>query len=1181
MKIILGLDIGVASIGWAVVNEAETETEKSIIKGMGSRIIPLTTDENDEFTKGNAISKNANRTLKRSVRRNFHRYKMRKHFLIRILNELNMMPDENLFKIDSLKLYGLRDKAVTMQISLQEIGRVLFHLNQKRGYKSNRKANNEEEKEANKQSNIIDETADEPQKKKNKGYLDLIAEREELIKKEGLTIGQHFYSKLRENPFYRVKDNIFLRSSYIEEFDKIWNLQKQFYPDVLTDKNYKKIKEEIIYFQRPLKSQKGLVSECRFEKHHKVAPKSSPLFQVSKVWQEINNLKIRNVSGQEHLITLEEKQTLFELLDRNEKMTQKQVLDALNLKPTSDYYINLKKDLEGNRTKSILVKNFKKLKIDRVNLLQFNLIVNKNDKDERVDTESGEIFGIEKITSDFEKEPLYKVWHLLYSIEENEHLIKKLKEDFDFSDEQAKAICKIDFHKSGYGNLSARAIRKILPYLQKGKMYSNACSLAGYRHSDYLTTEENKERPLEEKLGLYKKNSLRNPVVEKIINQVVNLFNAIIDDPDLGKPDEIRVELGRELKQNAEERNNTYSRNSKQNLRHKAIEERLRNELGFMRVSRRDIEKYKLWEEFGERSPYEPNNPIALAKLFNGDYDIEHIIPQSRLFDNSFNNKTIASRKINANKDNSTAFDYMKLRGDQAFHDYSEFVKSCFYKKGGISKAKLEKLLMPGDKIPLDFINRQLRETQYISREVKSLLSAVCRNVYATSGSVTDYLKHNWGVDDVLKSLNWDKYEKQGKTRIEKNKEGKELKIIDGWTKRDDHRHHAIDALVVACTKQSFIHQLNLLNQNYTNQRELKESNRKFEQPWDGFVKSIEDAVENILISFKSGKKVATKNINKIKKGKQVIKEVEELTPRGFLHKDFVYGKVKQYEKVPLTPRFTRFNDIVDDRTKTLINKRLIEYGNDPKKAFKDSEKDPLPEKLKLVTLFSHGFAMRYPLNSNFKLDYVSSIVNKSVAKAVASRLKEFENNPKKAFVDVENNPVWLNKEKGIFIKSVRLFIDNKELTPLHENENGEPMDYVITRNNHHIAIYENGNGELNEQSITFWEAFERKKAGLPIIDRQPKDGNKFITSMQQNEMFVFNMNEEELKVALKSKKYSLLSKNLYRVQKIAPGDYTFRFHLETTLKDKASEKRITSLQKLNCIKVKINNLGKIVKVGE
>jgi CRISPR-associated endonuclease Csn1 len=145
MKKVLGLDLGSSSIGWALVHQPEIESEKYHIAGMGVRIIPLSKDDADEFTKGNAISKNADRTLKRGVRRSMHRYKMRKQFLAKVFQSLDIMPQKELFMLSALELYGLRDKAVKEQITLHELARILFHLNQKRGYKSNRKANNDDE----------------------------------------------------------------------------------------------------------------------------------------------------------------------------------------------------------------------------------------------------------------------------------------------------------------------------------------------------------------------------------------------------------------------------------------------------------------------------------------------------------------------------------------------------------------------------------------------------------------------------------------------------------------------------------------------------------------------------------------------------------------------------------------------------------------------------------------------------------------------------------------------------------------------------------------------------------------------------------------------------------------------------------------------------------------------------
>jgi CRISPR-associated endonuclease Csn1 len=1224
MKKILGLDIGVASIGWAFLNEPENENEAYTIIQMGSRIIPLSSDENDEFTKGNAISKNANRRIKRGMRRGGHRYKMRKCKLTDLLKELKMMPDDKLFKIDAISLYGLRANALSSQLTLEEIGRIFYHLNQKRGYKSNRKANNEDIKE----SEITDkETQDK--KSKKKGYLDLINDREWLIKNKGLTIGQFFYEELKRNPYFRIKENIFLRNSYQEEFTAIWNKQQEFYPTVLTNENYKRIFHETIYYQRPLKSQKSLVTNCRFEYsitkdeqgnikkdekgnpkivRPKAIPKSSPIFQIAKIWQDINHLKIRSKNGLDIELKIEKKQELFDFLNKNEKISVTNLKKMLELIPADAYYINLKKEhLEGNKTASAIRRI---LKEDKQNIFRLDfqirqqLVANK---------QTGETSEKPVIQPTFEKEPLYRLWHLLYSVEEPESLIKNLQEDFLFTEEQAKLLSKLDFTKGGYGSISSKAYRKIIPHLMQGITYSEACEAAGYRHSDYLTSGENEARQLLTKLELYPKNSLRNPVVEKIVNQVINLVNAILEAPHLGRPDEIRVELGRELKQNAEERNNTFSRNNKTNDRHKKIIERLQQELGFVSVSRRDIERVKLWEEFGYVSPYEPDKTIKLSELFNGDYEIEHIIPKSRLFDDSFSNKTISRKRLNAEKDNQTAHDYLQSKGEHRFNEYADFVKKHFYKKDGISRTKLNYLLMAGDKIPADFINRQMGETAYIAREVKNLLSGICRNVYSSSGSVTAHLRESWGLNNILKTINFDKYKAAGQVESKtiKREDGSlhKIEIISNWSKRDDHRHHAVDALVVALTKQSFIQKLNTLNQHVDTRRELKESGWRFIEPWKGFFNDAITATENILVSFKAGKRVATRQVNYIKAADKTVKLQTTLTPRGFLHKEFIYGQIKQIEKIKLSPKFSQWESVAVPIIKKQLEERLTLFNNDPKKAFKENEKNPLPIHLKEIAIYKKEHVLKYKLNGDFKAKDAESIVDKKIKTLITQRLAAYNDNPKEAFKNLSENPIWLNEKKNIFITSVRCFTGLSNLVPLHKNEKGAPIDFVSTRNNHHIAIYRDSNGNLQENVVSFWDALERKKNDLPVIIKTPKliwdniiergfdnqeilqklplDSWEFVTSIAQNEMFVFNLSQEELKDAIKTGDKKSISKNLYRVQTISESDYRFRHHLETQITDSPIAKelkqfiRIKSLPKMTGIKVKIDYLGAVREIPD
>lgn len=323
MKRVLGLDLGVSSIGWALIDEEEKQ-----ILGLGSRIIPLTSDDKDEFTKGNAISKNQKRTLRRTQRKGYDRYQLRRKNLIEVLKQNNMLPDLDLIKLNKLELWKIRNDAVNNQISLKEIGRVLLLMNQKRGYKSSRS-------EAN-----LD--------KKDTEYVSTVKNRYEKLKESGLTIGQKFYEELCKDQFYRIKEQVFPREAYVEEYNLIMKHQQKYYPDLLTDELIEKIKEEIIYYQRKLKSQKGLVSVCEFEGFWiklnnngkekelfvgpKVAPKSSPLFQISRIWETINNISIRRKNGEYVEIALDKKQEIFEYMDNNEKLSYAELLKILELK---------------------------------------------------------------------------------------------------------------------------------------------------------------------------------------------------------------------------------------------------------------------------------------------------------------------------------------------------------------------------------------------------------------------------------------------------------------------------------------------------------------------------------------------------------------------------------------------------------------------------------------------------------------------------------------------------------------------------------------------------------------------------------------------------------------------------------------------------------------------------------
>lgn len=1374
MKKILGLDLGSTSIGWALVNEAESDNEKSTIIKTGARVIPLTTDEQGNFEKGKAITTNQDRTSKRSARRNLQRYKQRRQKLLEILTEKGFISPTSVLSEDgketTYQTLELRAKAASSRIEKDELARVFLAINKKRGYKSSRKAKNEDEGqlidgmgvalELNKREitpgqfalevlkngkkflpdfyrsdlqaefdtiwktqkqfypeiftdtfydelkgkgqratsaifwkkynfNTAENKGNRDEKKlqayqwradalnkqlekeevayviteinndlnKSSGYLGAISDRSKELYFNKQTVGQYLYEQIKENPHTRLKGQVFYRKDYEDEFDAIWNEQTKHHRE-LTEELKQIIRNIIIFYQRKLKSQKGLISICELEGKEKeitvdgkkktkligprVCPKSSPLFQEFRIWQRLNDLEVSNKKEKsKHKLDEESKQVLFKELSIKESLSKAQILKLL-YKNYKDLDLNFK-DIVGNRTNASLYKAYQTI-VEISGHEEFDFTSLPVHETTEIINGVFETIGINKDIliynselegKDFEQQPYYQLWHLLYSYEDDnsttgvDSLLKKLKEKFGFDEEYAKILANVTF-EDDYGSLSSKAIYKILPHLKDGLQYDEAAALAGYNHSNSLNKEERANKPLKDKLELLAINSLRNPVVEKIINQTINVVNAIIEE--YGKPDEIRLELARELKKSAKEREDATKSMSASQTEHEKTRKILQTEFGLPYVSRNDIIRYKLWIESNKRSVY-TGDIIQASKLFSKEYDIEHIIPKARLFDDSFSNKTLCESLLNKEKGDKTAYDYiLEKYGESGVLEFEKRVDDLF--KGVVGKkGKHKKLLMTGKDIPDGFIDRDLRNSQYIAKKTKELLEDVCRTVNTTTGSVTDRLREDWQLIHVMQELNWNKYDKQGLTYYETNKEGKSLPRIKDWTKRNDHRHHAMDALTVAFTKYSHVQYLNNLNARSDKassiygieQKELYRDEKgklKFKPPLplDEYRAEAKKHLENTLISFKSKNKVVTPNKNKIA-GKN--KPQNTLTPRGQLHLETVYGSIKRYKttetKVGGNFDVETINKVAKKKYREALLQRLNEFDNDPKKAFtgKNSlEKTPVyldtlhlykvPEKVTLVEE-EIIYTIRKPISPDLKLD---KVVDAKIKLILENRLKEFNDDPKKAFVNLDEKPIWLNQAKGIAIKNVTITgVSNAIALHDKKDKNGnvildktgtkQPADFVNTGNNHHVAIYRDEKGNLQEKVVAFYEAVTRVNEGLTIIDKDYKkdEGWQFLFTLKQNEYFVFpneetgfNPNEIDL---LNDKNYALINPNLFRVQKISSKNYMFTHHLETeaisgeTLKNKKELSSIiynfiqTPSKLENVVKVRINHLGKIVQVGE
>jgi len=1380
MKKVLGLDLGTSSIGWALVNEAENKEERSSIVKLGVRVNPLTVDEQSNFEKGKSITTTADRTLKRSMRRNLQRYKLRRENLIDILKNYGLINGETILSENgnrsTFETYRLRAKAATEEINLAEFARVLLMINGKRGYKSSRKAKNQDEGQlidgmavAKKlyddnltpgqfvlqllqqgknyvpdfyRSDLLSEFdkvwtmqkqyypeifTDEFRKeiegkgqrvtsaafwkkfgfntaenkgtregRKNQayewrsmaidtqlqkeeaayviadinnnlnsssGYLGSISDRSKELYFNKQTVGQYLMSQLEDNPHARIKNQVFYRQDYLDEFDTVWEMQSIFHKE-LTPELKHELRDVIIFYQRRLKSQKGLVSFCEFENRKievsidgikkiktvgfKVCPKSSPLFQEFKIWQILNNIEVFDKNSKSRrLLDQEEKDLLFYELNLKNKLTKADVLKLL-FSNTKDFDLNYK-EIEGNRTQASLFDaysriielsghgefDFSKMGASQIYSTVKSIFVGLHYNTDILS------FNSELVGNEFEKQAAYQFWHLLYSFEGddsktgNEKLINRIIELYGFDRDYAGILANVSFQQD-YGSLSSKAIRKILPYLKSGNDFSEACIYAGYRHSkNSLTREELDNKILKNRLEILPKNSLRNPVVEKIINQMINVVNSVVDT--YGKPDEIRIELARELKKSAKEREDLSNAINSSTIEHEKYRAILQSEFGISHVSRNDIIRYKLYLELESRGfkTLYTNTYIAQEKLFSKEFDIEHIIPQSRLFDDSFSNKTIESRAANIEKGNDTAYEYVLAKyGQDGIIEYLDRVEDLF-KAGKISKGKFNKLKMIGKDIPDDFIARDLRDSQYIAKKAKTILEDIVKEVISTSGSITDRLRADWQLIDVMQELNWNKYDLLGMTEIIENRDGHKIRRIIDWTKRNDHRHHAMDALTIAFTKRSFIQYLNNLNARSDKaggiygieQKELyRDENGKLRFkppiPLNDFRAESKKHLENILISIKAKNKVVTTNINTTDK-KNGVNKKKQLTPRGQLHLETVYGSINQYvskeEKVGSAFNEEKIATVAKKSYREALLNRYYEFDGNPKIAFtgKNSlDKNPIylndlqtlqvPEKVKTVQTQTI-FTIRKDITPDLK---VEKVIDAKIREILQLRLNEFGGDSKKAFSNLAENPIWLNQVKGISVKRVTITgISNA--VALHDkkdkegrlmlNEKGMPqaVDFVNTGNNHHVAIYKDEKGNLQENVVSFFEASSRVNLGLSIIDKEYRkaEGWTFLFSIKQNEYFVFpdektSFNPAEIDL-LDENNYYLISPNLFRVQKISSKNYVFNHHLQTTavdgelLKSKKSLSGVTyhfiqtpsKLEKI--VKVRVNHIGFIIEVGE
>ena len=1212
---------------------------------------------------------------------------------------------------------------------------------------------------------------------------------EEKIDKSKKTVGCYIYETLLQNPNQKIIGKLVRtieRKFYKEELKLILEKQIQEHSE-LQDKNmylacinelYENnsahrgniannnftylFLNDILFYQRPLKSKKSLISDCSFEHRNyikdgkkeiqslKCISKSHPLFQEFRLWQFIQNIKIyqkeKLINGKlqsdvdvtiEFLNKEEDYVNLFDWLNERKEIDQKSFLKY----PT----FNLKKSSENFRWNYVEDKHYPCNETH-------NTIVNRLAK-------------VEIVPSDFlTKQKEEELWHILYSVEDKIEIEKALKSfasKNSLSEDFADVFKKIKPFEKDYGAYSEKALKKLLPLMRMGKYWNEeaihtqtkkriekiidgefdekienrvrekAINLKDIKHfkslplwlTSYIVYNRHSEdsnamqwkRPedLEKFLQEFKQHSLRNPIVEQVITETLRVVKDIWKTYGNNEENffsEIHIELGREMKNPASVRESITKKNSENentNLRIKALlieflndsqvenvrpyspsqqeilkiyEEGVLNSEyeipeDILKISKSsqptksEITKYKLWLEQKYRSPY-TGSMIPLNKLFTPAYEIEHIIPQSRFFDDSFSNKVICEAEVNKDKDNSTAYEYIRdnhgKKIELAFNkvvtifsekEYEDFVKSNYTKNRG----KLTKLMM--EDIPESFIQRQLNDTRYISKVVKNLLSSLVReddeqettskNVISSNGNITNALKQDWGLNDVWNEIITPRFERLNELTKSNNfgewtnKDGKRvfqtkvpLDLQKGFTKkRIDHRHHALDALVIACATRNHISYLNneyakadkkdvkfelrntLCIKKYNNESK-KDYKWEFKKPWDNFTFQAKESLLTTIISFKQNLRVINKTVNYYQKWitdnngelkKEFVKqEGTNWAIRKPIHTPMPYGKKNyDFDVLKISENIGKREQIVDEEIKKKVNfifeecgKKIIATQNFIKQnTIQNNDGKPI-----LETAYKIGvekFRKRQPISklsnrgqggiktTEDMLKFINKIADAKLRNDLLSHFKINNNDIELAFNS--DGIDTFNSKRKIPVFKLPIAENGDKRFSLGNNV-GSKYKWMEAAEgtNLFFAIYKDETGKRNYETIPLNIVIENQKQGASqnikpqncSVPNKNEKGDSLLFHLSPNDLVYVPTNEEvENNNLVEFKKLTKVQQN--RIMKFvsctgSEGHFVPYYYSAPIIKNEIgtnnkSEKTFDGIQvKSVCWKIKINRLGSI-----
>ena len=1152
------------------------------------------------------------------------------------------------------------------------------------------------------------------------------------------TVGTYIYDHLLQNPNEKIKGKLVRtieRKYYKEELKAILEKQIALQPELFTDqlfadsirelysKNEAQQRnlaardfvhlfvEDIIFYQRPLRSQKSTIANCSLESRSyidkdshtrkeaplKVCPKSNPYYQEFRVLQWLQNLKIYEIDSDQEVThqfikTLEDKQQLFDFL-----MDQKEIDCEELLK----YFLN---QTYPNAKEKALKSELKKWK----DTYRWNYVYDIGEKSSKKypmnETRYDLKRYLEKVANlpdDFlSSEVEYLLWHLIYSVTDKvsyEKGLKKFAQKHHLDEDSfLESFKKFKPYPSEYGSFSEKAIRKLLPLMRFGSYwdFNHIDKNTQKRIDDLITGVENEEirtilrekaekyqlekktdfqdlplwlaqyivynrhaeasslekwtsvNDLETYLNEFKQHSLRNPIVEQVVTETLRVVRDIWQQYGQGQADffnEIHIELGRELKKTAKEREDLSKRNQKNedtNLRIRALLAELGEDSTIENVrpyslmqqellklyeegvfsssmeieddiekihkkatpSKAELQRYKLWLEQKYKSPY-TGQIISLKRLFTEDYEIEHIIPQSRYYDDSLSNKVICESVVNKApyKDRQLGLEFIKNQGGRIVKElskenktikifteeqYRTFIKEHYSN----NPAKTKKLLL--EDIPEKMVARQMNDTRYISKYISEILSKIVRederdegvnskNVILCTGNITSALKQDWGVNDVWNDLILPRFERMNNLtqstlfttyneRYQKYLPTVPMEYSKGFQKkRIDHRHHAMDAIIIACTTREHINYIN--NQHALekgkDKKEKQEERDKvrerlcikkynnrsegnyswiFKKPWDTFTQEVRAALEGIVVSFKQNLRVINKATNYyehwVEENDKLIKKMVKQEGTNWairkpLHKETVSGKIT-------------------------LEREKVSGG-------------------KILT------ATRKVIDSTFTEKVIEGITDTGIQKILLNYLK-FKKSPEIAFSP--EGLEELNKNIALYndgkphkpIYKVRIFEQGSKF-PLGEAGN-KSQKYVEAAKgtNLYFGVYQ-GKDKRSFTTIPLNEVIERQKQGLPSVPEYNEKGDPLLFSLSPYDL-VYVPIEGEIIEDIDFRNLSKEQKErIYKIVSFTKGRiYGIPNKVAVSIVNKMEYTQLNKIEFIKekevCIKLKVDRLGNICK---